>query len=67
MMRPLTPIKENAEHKIATLESSELQAILNQQVDAEICLLRDSPFRILRVSRRNWECGIVLQVLQLMK
>lgn len=31
-------------------ETSELQAILTQQADTGICLLRDSPFRILRVS-----------------
>lgn len=31
-------------------DNSELQAILTQTVDQEVCLLRDSPFRILRVS-----------------
>lgn len=31
-------------------DNSELQAILTETVDQEVCLLRDSPFRILRVS-----------------
>lgn len=34
-------------------ENSELQAILSQQADAGLCLLRDSPYRILRVSNLN--------------
>lgn len=32
------------------LDNSELQAILIQQAEAGICLLSDSPFRILRVN-----------------
>lgn len=31
-------------------DGSELQAILTAQADLGVCLLRDSPFRILRVS-----------------
>lgn len=38
--------------KTQTMENGELQAILSQQQmeNVGICLLRDSPFRILRVS-----------------
>lgn len=39
---------DRSEHKPG--DSSELQAILTQQSDQGICFLRDSPFRILRVS-----------------
>lgn len=35
---------------IPNTDNSELQAILTQTIDQEVCLLRDSPFRILRVS-----------------
>lgn len=52
MMRPLSPEKDNIDHKVTTLEPGELQAILNQQFDAGVCLLSESPFRILRVSSR---------------
>jgi len=40
-----------------------LEAILPAEPPAEVCLLRDSPFRILRVSRSGWvkcRCGAAI-------
>jgi hypothetical protein len=36
--------------KVIGLEGSELQAILSTPANPDVCLLTDSPFRILRVS-----------------
>lgn len=44
---PMTDAKSKTEN------NDELQAILTQQADSGICLLRDSPFRILRVRLLN--------------
>lgn len=40
-------------------ENSELQAILSQQADAGLCLLRDSPYRILRVSSTTYTFKLI--------
>lgn len=50
---PLVIARNDAAHNVARSaneKSSELQAILTQQTDTGVCFLRDSPFRILRVS-----------------
>lgn len=37
-------------HTSPTIDTNELKAILADQTDLGVCLLRDSPYRILRVS-----------------
>lgn len=37
-------------HALPTIDNNELKAILAVQSDMGVCLLRDSPYRILRVS-----------------
>lgn len=48
----------NQTQVLSNSETNELQAILTPS--AEVCLLRDSPFRILRVST----CNILMSISQ---
>lgn len=47
-LRQTAPLENG--HASPTIDTNELKAILADQPDLGVCLLRDSPYRILRVS-----------------